>query len=142
MRMKRYIPVLAAVLFSVSACGKTADNSNGSVPDVSIAEQTTDSAQESTTETTSGTAVTGSYTAAKSSAQTALTNKKTDFERACVEKRPFSHLDDAAPAPDVKIGNVIVTKEALTALYQSMAEPSEYLSAAPANSDLSQEHFS
>ena len=124
MRKILCISVLVSLLLSVSACGNASDHSGDSGSETNIGTLTTAGVQESVTETeTSAEAFNASsYTAQKPANPVTLTNHMTDFERACVTKRPFSLLDDTAPAPDVKIETVNVTKEAQTALYQSMAE--------------------
>lgn len=118
------ICVGALLLLSASACGTASGSPDSQVSDAGITEQTTTAAPESETftETTAVTAVTGSYTAEKPSEPVTLTNRMTDYERACAAKRPFSLLDAALPEPEIRIGTVHYTKEAAIALYQSLLE--------------------
>ena len=123
MRKRRCTVLLAALLLSLSACAPDSSGDSGSAE--STTAETTAAETTSAPETELYAAVeseTGTYAAEAPTVQAALTCRMTDYERACVEKRPFSLLDDAAPAPEVKIGTMIVTKEARIAMYQSWAE--------------------
>ena len=124
--MKRNIAILglSLLLLSVSSCGTVSNTSNNQISDSSITEQTMTATreEETGTETNSGEAITGSYTAAKPSEHISLSNYMTDYELASITKRHFSLLDEQLAEPEVKIGNVIVTKEATISLYDKLLE--------------------
>lgn len=115
--------VLAAVLISFSSCSSKQDNSDVTEKEVgTTTAAAVETEQETKEESEEPTMEKSEYTVLKSSEAITLNNKMTPFERAYVKKRPFSLLDKDIPEPDVRIGNAIVTKEAIIALYQSLLE--------------------
>ena len=119
--MKKGISILTFVslLLSFCSCGNSSDSSNSQVSDSSTAEVTSAAVPESTQEpeSTSEVIFHGSYTAQKPTEPITMINHMTDYERACVIKRPFSLLDEQLPEPEVMIGNINVSKETTIALY-------------------------
>ena len=55
-------------------------------------------------------------------APTKLTNKMTDYEKAYVTKRKFTLLDEQCPDAEIRIGDVIDTKEAKIQFYNQLVE--------------------
>lgn len=122
MKKNLLIITLVALLISFSSCSsKQNDSEDTTLPTSTSAETTAQVTTESINDTEPD-YFRSEYTVQKSSAPISLTNKMTDYERLCVTKRHFTLLDEELPEPDVKIGNVTVTKEATINLYKWLWE--------------------
>ncbi|HBI53100.1 MAG TPA: hypothetical protein DDX72_10035 [Ruminococcaceae bacterium] len=122
--MKKTVSVLIvlAVLLCAGSCSGSSKNEQSTFPPADTTAETESTMTYAPETTGTEVPVTEKYIAEKPSGTIVLTNKMTELERSCARKRPFSLLDEQLPEPEVKIGNVIVTKEASVSLYQELLD--------------------